>query len=30
MKTVMGDLADLSYGEYNECSDPECNGCEED
>ena len=30
MKTVMGDRADLSYGEYNECSDPECNGCEED
>ena len=24
LKTVMGDLADGSYGEYEECSDPDC------
>jgi hypothetical protein len=24
LKKVVGDLADCSYGEYEECSDPEC------
>lgn len=24
LKTVVGDRADLSYGEYQECSDPDC------
>lgn len=27
MKTVIGDRDDLSYGEYQECSDPDCSGC---
>lgn len=24
LKTVVGDRADMSYGEYQECSDPDC------
>ena len=24
LKTVVGDLSDLSYGEYDECSNPNC------